>query len=156
MWPSAPTASRRPMRTGCAGGVVYIVYSRGADKEPDVDALLPESFLEWTEGRGLVVKSSAPQVEVLHHNAVGGFVTHLGWNSVLEAIVAEVPMVGWPLYAEQHMNIVLLVEELRLAAAVKGYKGELLLSKEIEAKVRWLMESDGGQKLRERERERRR
>ncbi|WOK99330.1 UDP-glycosyltransferase 88B1-like [Canna indica] len=118
--------------------------------EPDLDALLPEGFLERTKGQGLVVKSWAPQVEVLRHGAVGGFVTHLGWNSVLEAIIAGVPMVGWPLYAEQRMNEVFLVEEMKLAVAVKGYEGELVPSEEIEAKVRWLMESDGGQELRER------
>ncbi|WOK99331.1 UDP-glycosyltransferase 88B1-like [Canna indica] len=118
--------------------------------EPDVDALLPEGFLERTRGRGLVVKSWAPQAEVLRHGAVGGFVTHLGWNSVLEAIVAGVPMLGWPLYAGQRMNKVFLVEEMKLAAAVDGYEGEVVPSEEIESKVRWLMESEGGQELRER------
>ncbi|CAD5190644.1 unnamed protein product [Musa acuminata subsp. malaccensis] len=118
--------------------------------EPDLDALLPEGFLERTRERGLVVKSWAPQVEVLSHDSVGGFVTHCGWNSVLEAIVAEVPMVGWPLYAEQKMNKVFLTEEMRLAVAMDGYEGELVSAEEVEAKVRWLMESEGGRQLRER------
>ncbi|CAL9063795.1 unnamed protein product, partial [Musa banksii] len=118
--------------------------------EPDLDALLPEGFLERTRERGLVVKSWAPQVEVLSHDSVGGFVTHCGWNSVLEAIVAEVPMVGWPLYAEQKMNKVFLTEEMRLAVAMDGYEGELVSAEEVEAKVRWLMESEAGRQLRAR------
>nr|CAB3474172.1 unnamed protein product [Digitaria exilis] len=36
--------------------------------EPDLDALLPEGFLERTKGRGLVVKSWAPQVEPRAHS----------------------------------------------------------------------------------------
>ena len=60
----------------------------------DLDALMPEGFLERTKDRGMVVKSWAPQVAVLNHPSVGGFVTHCGWNSVLEAVVAGVPMVA--------------------------------------------------------------
>ncbi|XP_042485228.1 UDP-glycosyltransferase 88F3-like [Macadamia integrifolia] len=56
----------------------------------DLEAVMPEGFLERTRGRGLVVKSWAPQVEILGRESVGGFVTHCGWNSVLEAVSAGV------------------------------------------------------------------
>ncbi|KAJ3684900.1 hypothetical protein LUZ61_014064 [Rhynchospora tenuis] len=118
--------------------------------EPDLDILLPEGFLKRTSDRGLVVKSWAPQIEVLRHDSVGGFVTHCGWNSVLEAVIAGVPMVAWPLYAEQWMNKVFLEEEMKLAVAVEGYDGELVAADEVERKIKWLMESDGGRELRER------
>lgn len=49
------------------------------------------------------------------HDSVGGFVTHCGWNSVLESICTGVPMVAWLLYAEQKLNKILLLEELKLA-----------------------------------------
>ncbi|XP_044971223.1 UDP-glycosyltransferase 88F5-like [Hordeum vulgare subsp. vulgare] len=120
--------------------------------EPDLDALLPPGFLARTQERGLVVKTWAPQRDVLAHGAVGGFVTHCGWNSVLEAVMAGVPMLAWPLYAEQRLNRVFLEKELGLAAAVDGYDHdkELVEAGEVEKKVRWLMESDGGSVLRER------
>ncbi|KAF8696115.1 hypothetical protein HU200_037005 [Digitaria exilis] len=120
--------------------------------EPDLDALLPEGFLARTKGRGLVVRSWAPQRDVLAHASVGGFVTHCGWNSVLEAVMAGVPMLAWPLYAEQRMNRVFLEEEMRLAVAVEGYDSEegIVVAEEVAAKVRWLMESEGGRVLRER------
>ena len=118
--------------------------------EPDLDALLPEGFLDRTKATGLVVKSWAPQRDVLAHGAVGGFVTHCGWNSVLESVMAGVPMLAWPLYAEQRMNRVFLEEELGLAVAVDGYDTEVVDADEVAAKVRWLMDSDGGRVLRER------
>ncbi|KAF2290932.1 hypothetical protein GH714_016875 [Hevea brasiliensis] len=76
----------------------------------DLQAMLPEGFLNRVKDRAMVVKSWAPQVAVLNHDSVGGFVTHCGWNSVLEAVVAGVPMVAWPLHAEQHLNRNVLVE----------------------------------------------
>ncbi|VAH63633.1 unnamed protein product [Triticum turgidum subsp. durum] len=72
--------------------------------EPDLDALMPEGFLERTKDRGLVIKSWAPQVEVLRHRATGAFMTHCGWNSTLEGITAGLPLLCWPLYAEQKVN----------------------------------------------------
>ncbi|KAM0841226.1 hypothetical protein ACQ4PT_059149 [Festuca glaucescens] len=55
---------------------------------PDLDALLPDGFLERTRDRGMVLKMWAPQVEVLQHAMTGAFMTHCGWNSVLEAVSA--------------------------------------------------------------------
>ncbi|KAF8701121.1 hypothetical protein HU200_033778 [Digitaria exilis] len=52
---------------------------------------------------GLVV-SWCPQLEVLAHRAVGCFVTHCGWNSTVEAVVAGVPMVAVPQWTDQPMN----------------------------------------------------
>ncbi|WOL17082.1 hypothetical protein Cni_G25871 [Canna indica] len=110
----------------------------------ELDDVLPEGFLKRTKQRGLVVKSWAPQVEVLNHEAVGGFVTHCGWNSVLEAVTAGVAMVAWPLYAEQRMNKVLLMEQAQLLVAMEGYDEEMVAAEEVERKVRWLIESEGG------------
>ncbi|KAL6616007.1 hypothetical protein ACP70R_038277 [Stipagrostis hirtigluma subsp. patula] len=118
--------------------------------EPELDALLPEGFLERTKGRGLVLKSWAPQVEVLRHRATGAFVTHCGWNSTLEGVAAGVPLLCWPLYAEQRLNKVFIVEEMKLGVVLKGYDEEVVKAEEVEAKVRWVMNSEGGRALRER------
>uniref|UniRef100_A0A0D9WYM8 Glycosyltransferase n=1 Tax=Leersia perrieri TaxID=77586 RepID=A0A0D9WYM8_9ORYZ len=118
--------------------------------EPDLDELLPQGFLERTKGRGMVVKSWAPQVEVLRHRACGAFVTHCGWNSIIEGITAGVPLLCWPLYAEQRLNKVLIVEGMELGVEMVGYDEEIVAAEEVEAKVRWVMESDGGHALRRR------
>ncbi|KAL7003512.1 hypothetical protein U1Q18_004666 [Sarracenia purpurea var. burkii] len=121
-----------------------------APPEPDLDGLLPEGFLDRTRGRGMVVKSWAPQVAVLSHDSVGGFVTHCGWNSILEAVCGGVPMVAWPLYAEQKMNKVFLVEEMKVALELNKSGDGFVSAAELEKKVRELMDSESGKAVRER------
>ncbi|XP_044346243.1 UDP-glycosyltransferase 88B1 [Triticum aestivum] len=122
---------------------------------PEARGFLANSF-DWLEARalealrGFVVKNWAPQAEVLRHGAVGAFVTHCGWNSRLEGIVSGVPMICWPLYAEQRMNKVHVVEEMKVGMAVEGYEEGLVKAEEVAAKVRLVMASEEGNKLRER------
>nr|DAD40709.1 TPA_asm: hypothetical protein HUJ06_015032 [Nelumbo nucifera] len=47
-------------------------------------------------GRGLIINRWAPQVPILNHGDVGGFLTHCGWNSVMEGIIAGVLLLTWP------------------------------------------------------------
>ncbi|KAK9292432.1 hypothetical protein L1049_020402 [Liquidambar formosana] len=128
------------------------------DTEPNLELLLPQGFLERTKTRGLVMKSWAPQADVLRHESVGGFVTHCGWNSVMEAVSLGVPMVAWPLYAEQHMNSVVLVEEMKLALPIvdtsslsskEEDKEGLVKAEVVERRVRELMNLEEGKAVRE-------
>ncbi|KAI3980349.1 hypothetical protein MKX01_003888 [Papaver californicum] len=66
-------------------------------------AMLPVEFVEETKERCLF-PTWCPQEEVLNHPAIGGFLTHGGWNSTLESIYGGVPMICWPIYAEQQTN----------------------------------------------------
>ncbi|KAF8650490.1 hypothetical protein HU200_063855 [Digitaria exilis] len=87
-------------------------------------APLPDGFEERVAaagasgGRGRVIRGWAPQVAALRHRAVGWFVTHCGWNSVLEACAAGVAMLAWPITADQFVNARLLVDELGAAVPV--------------------------------------
>ncbi|KAM5557467.1 hypothetical protein ABKV19_024714 [Rosa sericea] len=118
--------------------------------DPDLDYLLPDGFLDRTKDRGLVVKSWAPQVAVLNHDSVGGFVSHCGWNSVLEAVCAGVPIVSWPLYAEQRFNRVILVEEIKIALPMNESLDGFVNATEVEKRVRELMDSEKGESIRKR------
>ncbi|CAN1135052.1 7-deoxyloganetic acid glucosyltransferase [Linum perenne] len=60
--------------------------------------------LEERAGDTCCIVDWAPQVEVLAHEAVGGFFTHSGWNSIMESIWAGVPVVCWPKMADQYVN----------------------------------------------------
>ncbi|MBA0861826.1 hypothetical protein Goshw_001443 [Gossypium schwendimanii] len=118
--------------------------------DPDLKSLLPPGFLERTKEKGLVVKSWAPQLAVLNHDSVGGFVTHCGWNSVLESVCAGVPMLAWPLYAEQRLNRVLIVEEMKIALPMVESETGFVSSTEVEKRVKELMGSKEGDSVRER------
>ncbi|CAJ1958565.1 unnamed protein product [Sphenostylis stenocarpa] len=108
----------------------------------DLASVLPKGFMERTKGRGMVVKAWAPQVEVLSRESVGVFVSHCGWNSVLEGVVAGVPMIAWPLYAEQHVNREVMVGEMKVAVAVDQREEDGFVSaEEVEKRVREVMES---------------
>ncbi|VAI80983.1 unnamed protein product [Triticum turgidum subsp. durum] len=123
-------------------------YLGTATTDDDPLSYLPEGFFERTKGTGLLVPLWAPQVEILNHVAVGGFMSHGGWNSTLESVAAGVPMVAWPLYAEQRMNAVMLSSD-RVGLALwerppLGKDGAIVPREEVAALVRELMEGEKG------------
>ncbi|KAL1195433.1 UDP-glycosyltransferase 78D4 [Cardamine amara subsp. amara] len=64
---------------------------------------LPKGFLDGTRKQGMVIPW-APQVELLNHEAVGVFVSHGGWGSVLESVAAGVPMICRPFFGDHALN----------------------------------------------------
>ncbi|KAI3804291.1 hypothetical protein L1987_25722 [Smallanthus sonchifolius] len=108
------------------------------------EEVLWEGFLERTEGIG--------KVAVLAHRAVRGFVSHCGWNSLLESLSFGVPVATWPMYAELQLNAFEMVVELGLAVEIKlDYKKDLfnpmaetviVMADEIESGIRRLMEDE--------------
>ncbi|GMY08069.1 UDP-glycosyltransferase 71K1-like [Fagus crenata] len=110
---------------------------------PFADDVLPEGFLDRIKGKGMICSGWAPQVEVLAHKAIGGFVSHCGWNSILESLWHGVPIATWPIYAEQQLNAFRMVRELGLAVEMRlDYRkgADLVLAVEIERAVRGIMD----------------
>ncbi|KAL4376954.1 hypothetical protein GQ457_02G007390 [Hibiscus cannabinus] len=117
--------SRPPTENDAAGS--FLSLGNGSDDTPDY---LPEGFLARTQDRGLVVPTWAPQVEVLSHPSIGGFLTHCGWNSSMESIIEGVPMIAWPLYAEQKMNANMLTEDIGVSIRVTRVKSDGVVGRE--------------------------
>ncbi|XP_047328014.1 UDP-glucose flavonoid 3-O-glucosyltransferase 7-like [Impatiens glandulifera] len=68
--------------------------------------------------KGIIIKGWAPQISILSHPATGGFLTHCGWNSILEGVAAGVPFVTWPIMADQFSNEQLLTQVLKIGIPV--------------------------------------
>ena len=101
-----------------------------------------EGFLDRIKGKGMICRGWAPQVEVLAHKAIGGFVSHCGWNSILESLWYGVPIVTWPIFAEQQHNAFRMVKELGLAMELGlDYRSgrDLVTANEIKRVVRRVM-----------------
>ncbi|XP_072964429.1 probable UDP-glucosyl transferase 73B6 [Typha angustifolia] len=112
-------AQLREIALGLAkSNVSFIWVIRGCEN----DDWVPENFVDRIRERGLVLRGWAPQTLILNHESIGGFVTHCGWNSSLEAISAGVPMATWPLFAEQFLNERLLVEVVRIGVPIGSEK----------------------------------
>ncbi|KAG0449798.1 hypothetical protein HPP92_015848 [Vanilla planifolia] len=104
---------------------------------------LPPEFVEETRGRGLMV-GWCTQEEVLSHPAIGAFLTHAGWNSMLESLAAGVPVMCWPFFAEQTTNC-------RYAATEWGVGMEIesnVRREEVRRSVRELMAGEKGKEMR--------
>ncbi|KNA21252.1 hypothetical protein SOVF_044980 [Spinacia oleracea] len=127
-------------------------FTQGSNKD-DSFGFLPEGYLDRIKDRGLLVPSWAPQIKVLTHESTDGFLSHCGWNSTLESIVYGVPLIAWPLYAEQRMNAVMLNEGLKVALRPKAKESGLVEADEIARVVNELMDGGEGKKVRERMKE---
>ncbi|KAM5549332.1 UDP-glucose flavonoid 3-O-glucosyltransferase 7-like [Rosa sericea] len=99
---------------------IWVVRKEKNDKEE----WLPEGFEQRVAGKGLIIRGWAPQLLILQHEAVGAFLTHCGWNSTLEGVCAGVPMITWPVYADQFYNEKLVTEILGIGVAVGVQKWE--------------------------------
>ncbi|NP_001267832.1 Anthocyanidin 3-O-glucosyltransferase 2-like [Vitis vinifera] len=80
---------------------------------------LPKGFLERTTAHGKVV-SWAPQPQILAHASVGVFITHSGWNSVIESIVGGVPMICRPFFGDQCIDKRMVEDVWGIGVGVEG------------------------------------
>lgn len=114
--------------------------------------VLPEGYENRVEGRGLIVREWAPQLEILGHLSTGGFVSHCGWNSCVEAMTAGVAIAAWPMHSDQPRNAFLLADVLGVATIMREWdcRNELLTSVMVEKVVRKLMDTKEGAAVRKR------
>uniref|UniRef100_A0A1D1Y162 UDP-glycosyltransferase 73B5 n=1 Tax=Anthurium amnicola TaxID=1678845 RepID=A0A1D1Y162_9ARAE len=113
---------------------------------------LPEGFEErmGESGRGLLVRNWAPQPEILSHGSTAAFLTHCGWNSVLEGLVSGVPLIGWPMAAEQFYNSKMLEEELGVSVELARGPVAEVSSPEVASVVRQVIAGERGEDMRRR------
>nr|KJB19885.1 hypothetical protein B456_003G123200 [Gossypium raimondii] len=120
-------------------GFRFLCSLRVQPPQNDASNMLPEGFLERVQGRGMICS----------------FISHCGWNSILESLWFGLPIVTWPLYAEQQLNAYKMVKELGLAVEMRlNYRkdsDEVVMADEIEKAVGMVM--DGGSEMRKKVKE---
>ncbi|GLT36238.1 hypothetical protein SLA2020_106300 [Shorea laevis] len=114
------------------------------DDKESLEDLVSHSFLERTKNKGMVVKGWVKQQGILAHPAIGGFVSHCGWNSVTEAAQQGIPVLAWPLHGDQRVNAD-VVEKAGLGTSERswGWMGQTLVKQdEIQRKIDELMRDE--------------
>lgn len=105
-------------------------------------------------GKGLMVREWVDQRLILGHRSLGGFLSRCGWNSVLESISADVPILAWPMIAEQPLNAKLVVNGLGAGIGLNWVDGSgrrvCFPREEVRDGVRELLGGEKGRRARER------
>ncbi|TYK06763.1 scopoletin glucosyltransferase-like [Cucumis melo var. makuwa] len=144
----------------CGKNFIWVVRKVKGEEEKgeDHEEWLPKGFEQRGEEKGMIIRGWAPQVLILEHPAVGGFVTHCGWNSTLEGVAAGVPMVTWPVSGEQFYNEKLVTEVLRIGVGVGVQKwvrlvGDFVRREAMEKAINRVMEGEEAEEMRKRAKE---
>lgn len=115
-------------------------------REPE-QAKLPKWFIDGNYEQGLVV-GWASQLEVLAHEAVGCFVTHCGFNSILEALCLGVPVVAIPQWTDQGTNAKYVEDVWGLGLRAKVDDQGIVRRKQLEECIREIMEGEKRDEIR--------
>lgn len=116
----------------------FIWIIRELDISSELEKWLEDEKLEERiirSRRGLIIRGWAPQVLILSHPSIGGFLTHCGWNSTLEGICAGVPMITWPMFSEQFYNEKFILNVVRIGVRI-GAEATVKIGEEMNRMVK--------------------
>ncbi|CAA2990879.1 UDP-glycosyltransferase 73B4-like [Olea europaea subsp. europaea] len=132
IWVIQPGSGRQGPPPGFFGG------KPGSDKD---EGYYPYGLKEKVGDRGLIIKGWAPQLLILSHPSTGGFLSHCGWNSTVEAIGFGVPILAWPIRGDQFYDAKLVMSHLKVGHMVsrKGDFSEMIKKDDIMQQIEKLM-----------------
>ncbi|OMO56572.1 UDP-glucuronosyl/UDP-glucosyltransferase [Corchorus capsularis] len=111
----------------------------------------PPGFLEESKEKLGLIVSWCSQEKVLMHPALACFVTHCGWNSTLETVVAGVPVVAYPEWTDQPTDAKLLVDVFKIGVRMRnGEDGKTLSLDEVERCIKEIMDGPRSEEMKKR------
>ncbi|TKY44951.1 Anthocyanidin 5,3-O-glucosyltransferase [Spatholobus suberectus] len=90
----------------CGYSFLWVVKLKAVDREEEegLEDVLGSELMNKMKEKGMVVKEFVEQMEILGHPAVGGFVSHGGWNSIIETVWQGIPILSWPQIGDQKIT----------------------------------------------------
>ncbi|KAG5621719.1 hypothetical protein H5410_006937 [Solanum commersonii] len=133
--------------------VLYVAFGTQAELSPDQ---FKEIKIGLEKSQGTCGNRAVDQREILSHRSVEGFLSHCGWNSVIESICTEVPILAWPMMADQHLNARMVVEVIKIGLRAETCDGSVrgfVKWEGLEKSAKELMEGDKGKEARKKVKE---
>lgn len=110
--------------------------------------LLPEGFHSRIQDRGLVVQGWVPQVRILSHPSVGGYLGHGGWSSAMEALSCRLPLILLPIRLDHGLNARQITMELKAGLEIERGDNGSFSRESICKAVKMVMAGEEGKSLR--------
>ncbi|XP_009605747.2 probable UDP-glucosyl transferase 73B6 [Nicotiana tomentosiformis] len=105
----------------------------------------PHGLDERIGNKGLIIKGWAPQLLILSHPSTGGFLSHCGWNSTMEAIGRGIPILAWPIRGDQFHDAKLVANYLKMGHMILlgDEPGEMVKKDDIVQGIDKMMKDEG-------------
>lgn len=104
---------------------IWVLRFPVTGEKMSIEEALPEGFLERVKNRGIVVDGWIPQAKILQHASIGGFLSHCGWNSIMESLCYGKPLIAMPIKDDQPTNARLVVEIGASREVMRDENGDL-------------------------------
>ncbi|KAL0409954.1 UNVERIFIED_CONTAM: UDP-glycosyltransferase 86A1 [Sesamum latifolium] len=108
--------------------------------------IMPDGYEDEVKDKGLIIPW-CNQIRVLSNPAVGGFLTHNGWNSTIESMWCGVPMICYPFTFDQPANRKLVVDDWKCGISLCD--GTSVDRKEVAEKIKRFMSGAASESFRQ-------
>ncbi|XP_029128064.1 UDP-glycosyltransferase 83A1-like [Cajanus cajan] len=93
---------------------------------------------EFHGSKGKII-SWAPQKKILNHPSIACFITHCGWNSIIEGVCGGIPFLCWPFFSDQFINKSYICDVWKVGMGLDKDENGLISKGEIRKKVEQLL-----------------
>ncbi|XP_059288734.1 UDP-glycosyltransferase 91C1 [Lycium ferocissimum] len=132
----------------CGLHFFWVIRNQPRHKQEDTQIQLPDGYEDTVKNRGIIYRGWVPQTKILSHSCIGGFLTHCGWNSVIEALCFGRVLIMFPVMNDQGLNTRLLQEKGVGVEIPRDEKDGSFTSDSVAETVKFAVVSEEGESLR--------